>query len=643
MSKSIWRAAAVGVALAFSAGASAQPAGVPMPPPIAAPQDTPYAAGAITLEIDATDVRRGIFRGHEVIPISGPGPITLLYPQWLPGNHAPRGPLNLFAGLEVRANGRVIPWRRDPVNVYAFHVDAPAGASALDITFQFLSPTQSTQGRVVMTPAMLNLQWNAMLLYPAGHYASRIRFRPSVTLPEEWSFATALDGAETTGQTTRFAETDLETLVDSPMFAGRYSRVIELDRSGRSRVTMSIFAERPDQLEATEEQIAPHRNLVVQADRLFGSRHFDHYDLMFALGERMGGIGLEHHRSSENKVAGGYFTDWDSAGDDRDLLPHEYTHSWIGKFRRPADLWTPSYDVPMRGGLLWAYEGSDQYWGTLVLTARSGLWDRQQALDWIALTAATYEYRAGREWRSVEDTGSDPTIAARRPTPWVSWSRSEDYYSEGALVWLDADTLIRQRTNGSRSLDDFARRFYGAGRDRNWQVNTFTFDDIVANLNAVMAYDWATFLRERFEAQGTEPPLDGLARGGYRLIYTDERSDYQRNAESYGKTASFAYSIGLSFGDGNTVTQVQWDSPAFNAGIANGAQIVAVDGQNYSAEVLRRAITAAVDRAEPIELIVRSGDEYRTIPIDYHEGLRYPHLERIPGTPDRLSAILRPR
>jgi predicted metalloprotease with PDZ domain len=426
------------------------------------------------------------------------------------------------------------------------------------------------------------------------------------------------------------------------MFAGRYSRVEQLDRSGRSRVTLNIFAERPEQLEASEEHIRAHRNLVTQADRLFASRHYDHYDFLFALGERLGGIGLEHHRSSENKLAGGYFTDWDNAADDRDLLPHEYAHSWIGKFRRPADLWTPNYDVPMRDELLWAYEGSDQYWGQ-VLTARSGLWSRQQALDSLALTAATYQHRVGRQWRSVTDTGNDPIIASRRPTPWVSWSRSEDYYSEGLLIWLDADTLIRQRTGNRRSLDDFARRFYGAGRDGQWEVYTFTFDDVVAALNAVMPYDWATFLRERFERAGTEPPLDGIARGGYRLVYTDERSDYQRDAESYGKTASFAYSIGLSFGDSNTVTQVQWDSPAFNAGIANGSQIIAVDGESYSAEVMRRRITAAADSTEPIELIVKTGDEYRTVEIDYHDGLRYPHLERIPGTSDRLSAIFRAR
>ncbi|MEQ1491815.1 MAG: peptidase M61 [Terricaulis sp.] len=641
---SMWRGAVGAMFVVCAASVAwAQPQRLPMPPAIEAPQDTAYPGGAITLEIDATDTTRGIFRGRERIPLANDEPITLLYPQWLPGNHAPRGPINLFAGLEVRANGERVAWRRDPVNVYAFHVDPPAGARELEVTFQFLSPTQTTQGRVVMTPAMLNLQWNAMLLYPAGHYATQIRFRPSVTLPTEWTFATALDGAETAGATTRFAETDLETLVDSPMFAGRYSRVEQLDRSGRSRVTLNIFAERPDQLAATDEQIRLHRNLVVQADRLFGARHFDHYDLLFALGDRLGGIGLEHHRSSENKVPGGYFAEWDNSVDDHDLLPHEYLHSWIGKYRRPVDLYTPGYDVPMRGELLWAYEGSNQYWGQ-ILTARSGLFTRQQGLDYLASVAATYQYRVGREWRSVTDTGNDPIIASRRPTPWVSYSRSEDYYSEGLLVWLDADTLIRQRTGGRRSLDDFARRFYGVPSENgSRQVNTFDFDDVVAGLNAVMPYDWATFLRERFEAADTEPPLDGIERGGYRLVYTEERSAYQRSAETYSKTASFAYSIGVTFSDGNTVSTVQWDSPAFNVGITTGTQVIAVNGETYSADLMRRAITAAKDGTTPLELLLKNGDSYRTIQLEYRDGLRYPHLERIPGRTDLLSRILAAR
>jgi predicted metalloprotease with PDZ domain len=260
------------------------------------------------------------------------------------------------------------------------------------------------------------------------------------------------------------------------------------------------------------------------------------------------------------------------------------------------------------------------------------------------MTAATYQYRVGREWRSVTDTGNDPIIAARRPTPWVSYSRSEDYYSEGLLVWLDADTLIREHTGGRRSLDDFARRFYGVpAQDGSWRVNTFTFEDVVANLNAVMPYDWATFLRERFEAADTNPPLDGITRGGYRLVFREERSAFQTSAETYSKTANFAYSIGLTIGEGAAVTAVQWDSPAFNAGITTGATVLAVNGETYSADAMRRAITAAKGATAPIELILKNGDSYRTVQLDYHEGLRYPHLERLQGTPDRLSRILAPR
>ncbi len=621
--------------------ACAQPLGAAFPAAIAEPRDTDYI-GEITLDVDATDVVRGIFRAREVIPVADAGPVTLLYPEWLPGKHAPRGQINLFAGLEIRANGQIIPWRRDPVNVYAFHLDVPAGVREIEARYQYVSPTATAQGRVVSTREMLNLQWESMLLYPAGHYASRIRFTPSVTLPEGWQFATALDGAQTQGSTTRFAETDLATLVDSPMFAGRYFRRIDLDPGGPRPFHLNIVADRPDFLEASEEQIRLHRNLVQQAYRLFGSQHFDHYDFLFALSDRMSGIGVEHQRSSENGLAASYFTEWDKAASQRNLLPHELSHSWIGKYRRPADLWTPNFEVPMRGTLLWAYEGADQYWGH-VLTARSGLWSREQALDALAVTAAAFQHRIGREWRSVEDTGNDPILSARRPAPWRSWQRNEDYYSEGLLIWLDADTLIRERTGNRRSLDDFARAFYGAN-DGQWrEPMTFTFDDVVVGLNAVTPHDWATFLRDRIERAGTEPPLDGITRGGYRLVYSDERSPYQRDDESYNKSAEFMYSIGLAFGEGGAITQVQWDGPAFNQGVTVGTTLVAVNDVSFSADALRRAISAAHGSDQPVTLLLKNGDQYRTVALDYNDGLRYPHLERIPGTPDRLGAIFAPR
>jgi predicted metalloprotease with PDZ domain len=407
-------------------------------------------------------------------------------------------------------------------------------------------------------------------------------------------------------------------------------------------VRLNLFADRPDQLEATDAQLEPHRNLVRQAYRLFGSQHYDHYDFLFALTDRMGGIGLEHHRSSENAVAGGYFLEWERSSSDRDLLAHEFTHSWNGKFRRPADLWTPNYETPMQGSLLWVYEGMTQYWGQ-VLSARSGMRTKQQALDFLAMTAATYQYRVGRAWRPVGDTTLDPVLSARRPAPWRSWQRNEDYYSEGLLIWLDADTLIREQTRGRSSLDDVARAFFGIDNG-SWKPVTYTFDDVVAALNRVLPYDWAAFLRARIEAAGTEPPLDGITRGGYRLAFAEERTPYQRDSEQYNKNADFTYSIGLSFGENGNVTQVQWDGPAFNQGVTVGTQVVAVNGLAFGAEALRRAITAAKDAAAPpIDLLLKNGDQYRTVTIDYRDGLRYPRLERVASSRDHLGELLAPR
>jgi predicted metalloprotease with PDZ domain len=638
--KPFFRRAAIAAALSVAAvAAAAAQQSAPMPAAIAAPRDVAYS-GTIRLDVDATDAARGIFRVRETVPVAG-GPITLLYPEWLPGNHAPRGPLNQLAGLEVRAGGNPIPWRRDPVNPYAFHIEAPANARTLDLSFQYLSPTAANQGRVVVTREMLNLQWNAVVLYPAGHYASRIRIVPRLTLPPGWRFGAALDGAQTQGAATTFAETDLETLVDSPLFAGRHFRRIDLDPGGRTPFFLNIVADRADQLEADDDQIRPHRNLVQQAYRLFGSRPFDHYDFLFGLSDRMGGIGLEHHRSSENALAAGYFTDWDDLASRRTLLPHELVHAWNGKYRRPADLWTPEYSVPMRDGLLWVYEGMTQYYG-FVLTARSGLWTREQALDALAIQAAIYQNRVGRAWRPLQDTTNDPVIAGRRPQAWRSWQRSEDYYSEAMLIWLDADTLIRERSGGRRSLDDFARAFF-AGEDGSWRVSTYAFDDVVATLNRVQPHDWATFLRDRVERAAAAPPLDGLARGGYRLVYADERTPFQTKQESHEKNADFMYSIGLLIGEGAAISQVQWDSPAFNAGITVGGTIVAVNGQTYSPEAMRRAIGNAKASGEPIALIVKNGDQYATYTLAYRGGLRYPRLERTDGVADRLAAILAPR
>jgi predicted metalloprotease with PDZ domain len=636
--KHFLRSAALCALLAASAAHAQQgaplPQPTPMPPPIPAPQDRAFA-GTIKLEIDATDIDRRIFRVKETIPAK-PGPTILLFPSWLPGDHSPAGELEKMAGLVIKAGGKTIPWRRDPADVWAFHVDVPAGADALNVEFQYVTPTTEAQGRVVATQEMLNLQWNSVSLYPAGYFARRIMVEPSVKLPKGWKYGTALETTTFEGGLARFKPVDFDTLVDSPMFAGRYYRQIDLDPGGRSPVRLNIVADNAQALEATPEQIEIHREMVRQADKLYGARHYNHYDFLLSLTDRMGGIGLEHHRSSEDGVSPDYFTDWASNAPERDLLTHEYTHSWNGKYRRPADLWTPNFNVPMRDSLLWVYEGQTQYWGN-ILASRAGLRTANEGLEELAMTAATYDAQIGRTWRPVEDTTMDPIIADRRPQPWRAWQRSEDYYQEGQLVWLDADTLIRERSGGKRSLDDFAKAFFGV-YDGSWTPYTYSFDDVVAALNKIEPYDWATFLKTRIYDVAPKAPLDGLTRGGYKLVFTDTPTGLWKQSEAARHANNLTYSLGVALTSSGVLGSVLWDSPAFKAGLTSGMTVVSVGGEAYSADRIKAAITAAKSGA-PIKLLIKAGEAYKTVEIDYKGGLRYPRLERIAGTPDRLSEI----
>ena len=612
-----------------------------MPPQIAAPRDTPYP-GAIRLAVDATDIDRRIFKVHETIPVRAGEPVVLLYPQWLPGNHSPSGEVDALAGLMISANGARVEWQRDPVDVFAFHVDVPAGATTLDVNFQFASPVDGNEGRIVMTPDMLNLQWNAVLLYPAGYFARQIMVEPSVQLPEGWQFATALETAAKNGGVTTFKPVPLNTLVDSPMFAGRYFKRVDLDPGGPAPVHLDIVADRPDLLEVKPEQLEAHRALVQQAYKLYGSHHYDHYDFLLALTDHMGGIGLEHHQSSENGTVPTYFTEWDKNADTRDLLPHEYTHSWNGKFRRPADLWTPNFNVPMRDSLLWVYEGQTQYWG-FVLAARSGLLTKQQTLDAMAATAALYDHRVGREWRALEDTTNDPITAMRRPLPWRSWERSEDYYSEGQLMWLDADTLIREKSGDKRSLDDFARTFFGVNNG-SFVPSTYSFEDVVIGAE----YRAALRLGRRSCARGwmaTAPERRWMALlAAATSWFTRTRpSDYFKDSEARRKITDLTYSLGMIVAAEGRLADVLWEGPAYKNGLTVGTQIIAVNGVAFDADRLKTAIKDAKTASAAIELLVKNGDRFRTVKIDYHDGLRYPHLERDENAPARLDQILTPR
>jgi len=604
-----------------------------------APVDRPYP-GVIHLSVDATDIAHRIFRVRESIPVVDGRPLILLFPQWLPGNHRPSGRVDFLAGLTIRADGKRVEWTRDTVEVYGFHVTPPAGARTLEVEFDFNTPLDSGQGRVQVTPEMLNLQWNQVVLYPAGYFTRQIQVDAELKVPPGWQLATALDRGSAPGETTTFKTVPLETLVDSPVFAGRYAKTFELNAAGDVPVRLNVIADRPELIAPSPEQLALHKALMGEAHTLFGSRHYDRYDFVFALTSQMGGIGLEHHRSSEDTSVPGYFTDWSQWANERYVLAHELTHSWNGKFRRPADLWTPNFNVPMRGSLLWVYEGQTQYWGN-VLTARSGLWTKQHALDRLAMTAATYqESRPGRSWKSLQDTTTDPVTAQRRTLSWVSQQRSEDYYQEGELIWLDADTLIRERSNGRKSLDDFARAFFGIDNG-SWVPVTYRFDDVVKALNDVLPYDWAAFLRTRLDAHDTNGLLDGITRGGYKLVFNDTLYDAFRELEGSG--AQMAFSLGGTISSAGRVTAVIWNGPMFKADIVRGQQIAAVNGAPFTVQRLKTAVVDNEKGDHPIVLQMKDGDRERTVTLDYRGGLRYPHLERVPSMPARLDDILKSR
>ncbi len=601
--------------------------------------DAPYA-GTITLNVDATDIERRILKVRESIPVA-PGPLTLLYPEWLPGVHSALGPISALAGLVITANGRQIEWARDPLNVYAFHLQVPKQVPRLELEFQFVSPANSNQGRISITSDILGVQWNTVALYPAGYYSQRITVMPSLKLPEGWELASALEVSGRYASTVQFKATTLEVLVDSPVFAGRHFRRFPLTTAGGRPIYLNVVADSPDEIDAKPEHLALHRRLVEEAYAAFGLPRYDHYDFLLAISDDFGAIGLEDQRSSENGVRGGYFKNWDKNEVARSLLPHEFTHSWNGKFRSPADLWTPNFNTRMQDSLLWVYEGMTHYWGR-VLSARSGLWSENTTRASIAAIAASLkEKRQGRTWRNLRDTTHQPIISSR-PLPWVSWQRTEDYYGEGVLLWLAVDTRIRDLTHDARSLDDFTRAFFEVD-DGRFGPATYTLQDVVRALNAVAPHDWAAFLERRLDAKTDDGLLDGIERAGWRLVFRDEPSNFSRQAEERSLDTDLSYSLGLVLDKDANLTEVVWDSPAFKARLSTAVTLVAVNGRAYKPDLLKQGIRDARSDKKPIEVLVKELDRYRTVPIDYTGGLRYPHLERIEGEPDRLSTILAPR
>jgi predicted metalloprotease with PDZ domain len=592
----------------------------------------------VTLEVDAREASRKTFHARLTIP-AAPGPLTLAYPKWIPGEHGPTGPIADLVGLKFWADKKPIPWKRDAADMYLFRLDVPPGAEAVEAELDYVSPAE-TGGFSSGSSATSNLtliSWNQLLLYPAGGKPDEISFAASLRLPEGWKWAGALDAAGQSAGAIRFAPVSLTTLVDSPVLAGAHFRVITLTREPPVH-RLDIAADSEAALEMSSELEAQYRSLIAETGALYGARHYRHYDFLLTLSDHTAHFGLEHHESSDDRVDERSLVEADRRKLMAGLLPHEMTHSWNGKYRRPADLAIGTFQEPMRGDLLWVYEGLTEFLGQ-VLAARSGLLTPEQYREDLALTAAEMDHQAGRAWRPLQDTAVAAQILYGARSDWAAWRRGVDFYPESELLWLEADTIIRRESRGRKSLDDFCRLFHG-GESGAPKVVPYTFDDVAATLNQILPYDWKSFWRTRLDSTGPRAPLAGLAQSGWKVVYTQEIPDMQRAAEDTRKVTDVRYSLGISVREDGTIPDVVPQSPAATAGVGPGMKLVAVNGRRWSPLVLRDAIKRSASRA--VELLVENGEFFKTFRLDYAGPERYPHLERDTARPDVLSLIIRP-
>jgi predicted metalloprotease with PDZ domain len=598
------------------------------------------AGQAIKLSVDATEAPRKLFRATETIPAK-PGPLTLYYPAWLPGEHGPTGPIINLSGVRFTSAGKTLQWRRDPVDMYAFHVEVPQGASSVEVALEFLAPTFSggfTSGSST-TSHLAIFSWNWLLLYPPVSHSDDITFEASIRLPAGWKYGTGLDTEREARGVVDFKPASLTKLVDSPVLAGEFFRVVPLS-TAKPSVELDIAADSPAALEAKPEFVGAMRKLVAEARALFGAEHYEHYTFLFTLSDRVAHFGLEHHQSNDSRVAERALLNEAAGRLALGVLPHEYVHSWNGKYRRPAGLATSDYQKPMQGELLWVYEGLTEYYGN-VLAARSGLWTPDEYRDELASVAASLDRRPGRTWRPLIDTTVAAQLLYNAPSEWESARRGVDFYDEGWLVWLDADTLIRQLTNGRRSLDDFVRRFHG-GQTGGPEVKPYTFDDVVNALNEVAPHDWRAFLNQRLWSLDAHAPTGGVERGGWRLTYDAKRGQHTQDMEDERERVEMAYSLGLRLNTGGLVADVLAGTPAAAAGLGPGMTVVAVDGKAYTPAVLRDAVGAAKSRKSPVQLLVNNEGALQTYSLDYHGGEQYPHLTRDAAKPDLLIKTITP-
>jgi predicted metalloprotease with PDZ domain len=602
----------------------------------------PTSMAPIRLELDATQVSRKVFHSRMTFPVSGARDLTLNYPEWIPGEHGPTGPLVNLMGMKFSANGKPLKWRRDLVEMYTIHVEVPPGATSVDAELDFMSPNNESgfSAGSSTTAQLAVVSWNQVLLYPSGAPSADIMVNASLKLPAGWKFGTALPIAGQTGEMIQFQPAPLNTLVDSPVITGAFLRVVPLQQGRTPAHEMDIAADSVAALDFAPEVVDHYDNLVAESGALFGARHYRDYHFLLTLSDNVAHFGLEHHESNDSRLGERSLIEENRLKLTAYLLPHEFVHSWNGKYRRPADLTTPNYQAPMKTDLLWVYEGLTNYLGE-VLAARSGLWTPDQYRQYLAFTAALLNHTPGRTWRPLQDTADEAQILYDSPRSWENWRRSTDFYEEGSLLWLDVDTTIRKQTGNQRSLDDFCKLFYG-GQNTGPTVKTYTFDDIVSALNQVAPFEWRAFLTERLNSLAPQAPMGGVANGGWKLVYDENESDLLRAHEEERKIVDVSFSLGLLLEEDGTVIDSIVNMPSGLAGISPAMKLVAVNGRRYTPDVLHDAIKGAKQSKQPIELLINNNDYFKTYALDYHDGERYPHLVRDEAQQDLLKDIIRP-
>ena len=598
-------------------------------------------AQSIRLHVDLTDAPRNIYHAQLQIPAHA-GEMSLVFPKWIPGNHRPSGPIGALTGLHMQSGGLEIPWRRDDIDMYQFHVSVPAGATTLDVSLDSITSQDSAGGGgPAASSDILDLNWNTVVLYPSGARSDDVSFVSSVTLPPGWKFASALNVAHSKKDEVEFEPVSLTTLVDSPLIAGLHYRKIELSKPGETPVhQMDLVADAEPDLAMNDQDVASYKKLVAETGALFGARHYRHYDFLLTLSDQVGGHGLEHHESNDSVAGERSLLDPDLHMLYAGLVPHEFVHSWNGKYRRPAGLATANYQEPMIGDLLWVYEGLTEYLGN-VLAARSGLWTAEQYREALAGTAAMLDHRGGRRWRPLEDTARSVQTLRTMGSQWQNWRRGLDYYPEGELIWLEVDAILREQSHGQHSLNDFCRRFHG-GESGPPKVVPYTFDDVVRALNDIERYNWAKLLRERVAETSTHAPLGGIERGGWKLVYNDKPNLFTQAEEKLGKFSDFSYSLGFAVESDGKINDVVMGSPAEQSGLGAGMKLMAVNGRKWSPNLLHAAVKAAAGSNEPIELLVENAQFFKTFSVAYHDGEKSPHLERDSSQADLLTNILKP-